>query len=53
MTPVGDAAVLDSSVDATFIDTKNRPALAQNFSENSPDELFTAVVNHFKAYSGK
>ena len=29
--PVGAYAVLDSSVDTRFIDTKNRPALAQTF----------------------
>jgi uncharacterized protein len=49
VTPVGLAAILDSSVDPTFIDTKNRPALAQTFEENATGERFTAVVNHFKS----
>jgi predicted extracellular nuclease len=49
VTPVGLAAILDSSVDPTFIDTKNRPALAQTFEENATGERFTVVVNHFKS----
>ena len=44
----GSYAVLDSSVDATFLD-RNRPALAQTFREKSSGELFTAAVNHFKS----
>lgn len=48
-TPAGTPAILDSSVDPTFIDTKNRPALAQTFQENSTGERFTAVVNHLKS----
>jgi predicted extracellular nuclease len=35
---VGDYAVLDSSVDPRFIDTKNRPALAQTFMIILPAE---------------
>ncbi len=35
VTPVGDYAILDSSVDSRFIDTKNRPALAQTFVDNT------------------
>ena len=46
---VGDHAILDSSVDARFIDTKNRPALAQTFMDNSSGGIFTAVVNHLKS----
>lgn len=49
VTPVGAAALLDSSFDANFIDTKNRPALAQTFDENSSGARFTAVVNHLKS----
>jgi len=49
VTPVGAHAILDSSVDPTFIDTKNRPALAQTFVENVTGEAFTAVVNHLKS----
>ncbi|MCP4544459.1 MAG: ExeM/NucH family extracellular endonuclease, partial [Chloroflexi bacterium] len=47
--PVGAYAVLDSSVDPTFIDTKNRPALAQTFVENATGEAFTVAVNHLKS----
>lgn len=49
VTPFGSFAILDSSVDPTFFDTKNRPALAQTFQLNSNGEKFTAVVNHFKS----
>jgi len=49
VTPVGAFAVLDSTVDPTFIDTKNRPALAQTFSQNLNGEIFTVVVNHLKS----
>ena len=47
--PAGASAILDSSVDPRFIDTKNRPALAQTFEENGTGERFTAVVNHLKS----
>ena len=46
---VGDHAILDSSVDPTFIDTKNRPALAQTFREVDTGGVFTAAVNHLKS----
>jgi len=46
---VGDFAILDSSVDARFIDTKNRPALAQSFMDNSTGGIFTVAVNHLKS----
>jgi predicted extracellular nuclease len=46
---VGDHAILDSSVDARFIDTKNRPALAQSFMDSSQGGIFTVAVNHFKS----
>jgi predicted extracellular nuclease len=48
VTPVGSPAILDSSVDPTFIDTLNRPALAQTF-QHVTDEVFTVVVNHLKS----
>ena len=47
--PVGAAAILDSSIDASFNDSKNRPSLAQTFMENATGEIFTAVVNHLKS----
>jgi predicted extracellular nuclease len=46
---VGDYAILDSSVDPTFIDTKNRPSLAQTFMDEATGGVFTVVVNHFKS----
>ncbi|WP_353808014.1 ExeM/NucH family extracellular endonuclease [Agromyces sp. SYSU T00194] len=48
VTPVGAFALLDSSVDPRFIDTENRPALAQTFADPAGEE-FTVVVNHLKS----
>ena len=47
--PVGDYAILDSSVDPDFIDTRNRPALAQTFEEKATGARLTVVVNHLKS----
>ena len=47
--PVGTYALLTSSVDPAFIDTLNRPVLAQTFSEISTGERFTIAVNHLKS----
>jgi len=49
VSPVGAYAVLNSTVDPQFIDTKNRPALAQTFSQTSTGAKFTVVVNHLKS----
>lgn len=49
VTPVGPFKILDSSVDTAFIDTKNRPALAQTFEQNSSGARFTPVANHLKS----
>lgn len=49
VTPVGAHAILDSSVDPRFIDTKNRPVLAQTFEEVRSGERFTVAVNHLKS----
>ncbi|MBZ0299186.1 MAG: ExeM/NucH family extracellular endonuclease [Anaerolineae bacterium] len=49
VTPLGDFAVLDSSVDPQFLDDKNRPALAQTFKENATNGMLTVVVNHLKS----
>ena len=46
---VGGYAILDSSVDPRFIDTKNRPALAQTFMDSSTGGVFTVAVNHLKS----
>ena len=49
VTPVGDFAVLDATVDERFRDDFNRPALAQTFQDNSNEGLVTVVVNHLKS----
>ncbi|MDE0289535.1 MAG: ExeM/NucH family extracellular endonuclease [bacterium] len=49
VTPVGPHAILDSSVDAAFVDTKNRPGLIQTFEEVATGERFTVAVNHLKS----
>jgi len=49
VTPVGDFALLDSSVDPLFDDTRNRPMLTQTFMENETGEVFTVAVNHLKS----
>ena len=46
---VGDFAILDSSVDASFNDDKNRPALIQTFEEVATGGLVTIAVNHLKS----
>ena len=45
----GAFAVLDSNVDQRFDDSRNRPTLAQSFSQNSNGAIFTVAVNHLKA----
>ncbi len=47
--PIGSPTILDSSVDPTFIDTKNRPALAQTFKQEPNGGVLTVVVNHLKS----
>uniref|UniRef100_UPI003FA3D02F ExeM/NucH family extracellular endonuclease n=1 Tax=Methylocaldum sp. GT1BB TaxID=3438963 RepID=UPI003FA3D02F len=49
VSPVGSFAILDSSVDPDFIDTKNRPALAQTFLDKLSNKKLTVVVNHLKS----
>ncbi len=49
VTPSGDFAVLDSTVDATFDDTRNRPMVVQTFVENATGAVFTVGVNHLKS----
>ena len=48
VSPTGDFAILDSSVDPRFDDGRNRPALAQSF-EDADGAVFTVVVNHLKS----
>lgn len=52
LSSVGDYALLDSSVDARFDSTTNRPVLAQTFSELASGARFTVVVNHWKSKGG-
>ena len=47
--PLGAHAIIDSSVDPRFVDTRNRPSLAQSFAERSTGEVVTLVVNHLKS----
>jgi uncharacterized protein len=48
VTPVGNAATIALGVSADFDGVGRRP-LAQTFTQNSNQEQFTAVVNHFKS----
>ncbi len=47
--PIGGFKILDSTVDPRFIDTKNRPTLAQTFQDLSTGGRFTVAVNHLKS----
>jgi hypothetical protein len=47
--PVGGFAILTSADDPRFVDTLNRPALAQTFEELATGARFTVVVNHLKS----
>jgi predicted extracellular nuclease len=47
--PIGDFAILDSSVDPDFDSSLNRPALAQTFEETATGARLTVVVNHLKS----
>jgi uncharacterized protein len=45
----GDYAILDSSVDSRFDDTRSRPVLTQTFTELRTNEAVTVAVNHLKS----
>ncbi len=50
VSPVGETAVLDASVDPRFDDTRNRPMLTQTFdTATGAAERFTVSVNHLKS----
>jgi hypothetical protein len=49
VTPVGVWKIITSAVDPRFIDTRNRPSLAQTFKQNSSGQKLTVVVNHLKS----
>lgn len=48
VTPVGNFAILDMSVDPRFVDFGNRPVVAQTFMDNN-GEQFTVAVNHLRS----
>ncbi len=48
-TPVGSATVLDNSVDTRFLDSHNRPVLAQTFRSKITEHVFTIAVAHLKS----
>jgi predicted extracellular nuclease len=45
----GDFAILDSSADSRFDDSRNRPVLVQTFEQVSSGEVLTVAVNHLKS----
>ena len=49
VTPVGGFKTLTSADNPLFIDTLNRPALAQTFRQNVNGQKLTVVVNHLKS----
>jgi predicted extracellular nuclease len=49
VSPSGDFALLDRSVDSRFNDARNRPALAQTFSVDATSAKLTIIVNHLKS----
>ena len=46
---VGGHAILNSTVDSRFDDSRNRPSLAQTFIDNATGGVFTVAVNHLKS----
>jgi uncharacterized protein len=51
VTPVGAYKLMTSAVDPRFVDTLNRPSLAQTFQQNATGGKLTIVVNHLKSKS--
>nr|WP_274387605.1 ExeM/NucH family extracellular endonuclease [Salsipaludibacter albus] len=47
--PKGEYAILDQSVDPRFLDSKNRPVLAQTFVEHGTGADVLVAVNHLKS----
>jgi uncharacterized protein len=47
--PIGQTAILDSSIEPLFLDTKNRPSMAQSFRVTKGRGIVTVVINHFKS----
>ena len=46
---LGSPVLLDASVDPRFRDDRNRPALAQSFTQLANGAVFSVVVNHLKS----
>lgn len=46
---IGPYAILDSSVDSRFDDSRSRPVLAQTFQQTSNGARLTVAVNHLKS----
>ncbi len=46
---LGSARILDSSVDSRFLDSKNRPVLAQTVRDKTSGKVVTIAVNHLKS----
>ena len=51
VTPIGVFKLITSAIDARFIDTLNRPSLAQTFQHNASGQKLTLIVNHLKSKS--
>ena len=49
VTPVGAFKIITTVIDPTFIDTLNRPSLAQTFRHTATGQRLTVVVNHLKS----
>ncbi len=48
-TAIGQTALLDSAIDPIFIDTKNRPSMAQSFRATQGRGVITIAINHLKS----
>lgn len=49
VTPANAYQIITSGTDPRFIDTLNRPSLAQTFTQNASGQKLTVVVNHLKS----
>ncbi|NJK38594.1 MAG: ExeM/NucH family extracellular endonuclease [Oscillatoriales cyanobacterium RM2_1_1] len=49
VTPIGEEAILDKTVDPRFDSDNQRPTIAQTFEEVGTGEALTVAVNHFKS----
>ncbi len=49
VTPTHAYQIITSATDPRFIDTLNRPSLAQTFTQNATGQKLTVVVNHLKS----